>query len=203
MPSDVRKVWILKVYTVALLAFLAIDAVWLAVVARGFYSNHLGFLLSPTPNWHAAGVFYLLFVAGLAVFVILPGLEAESLKRVLLYGALYGLVTYSTYDLTNLATHAWPHLWVRSAISQADGCDETRIAGPGLSLSPRREYSACNHRASPQSRQRSWTWGTPPYPCAFGTPEPSCRCPRCPHAAFRGRVHAPTPRTLRPAQDRL
>jgi uncharacterized membrane protein len=33
-----------------------------------------------------------------------PGLQGGSLRRALLAGAFFGLVTYATYDLTNLAT---------------------------------------------------------------------------------------------------
>lgn len=99
----------LKLYCCTLLAFFAIDMVWLALIARGFYQKHLGFLLRSNPNWSAAVVFYLLFVLGLLVFVILPSLESGSTKMVLILGALFGLITYATYDLTNLATvKDWP-----------------------------------------------------------------------------------------------
>ena len=60
-------------------------------------------------NWYAAGVFYLLFIAGLVTFVITPAIEKHSPVHALVFGALFGLVTYSTYDLTNLATlKDWP-----------------------------------------------------------------------------------------------
>ena len=99
----------LKVYLAALIAFLAIDGIWLTVAARGFYRDRLGFLLREQPNWWAAGSFYLLFVAGLLVFAVGPGLQAGSLGRAVLLGAFFGLVTYATYDLTNLATvKNWP-----------------------------------------------------------------------------------------------
>ena len=63
------------------------------------------------PNFIAAGIFYLLFVSGLMVFVIEPGVRNESLNQAVMKGALFGLVTYATYDLTNLATLAnWPLL---------------------------------------------------------------------------------------------
>ncbi len=99
----------IKLYISALAAFLLIDAIWLGLVARGFYRKYLGFLLSPTPNWAAAIIFYLLFIVGLVVFAIAPGLQAASLGKALLLGALFGLLTYATYDLTNLATiKDWP-----------------------------------------------------------------------------------------------
>jgi len=98
-----------KLYFSTLLAFLPIDGIWLGFVARGFYGRYLGFLLKPNPNWMAASLFYLLFVAGTLLFVIIPARQHESGKKVLVCGAIFGLVTYATYDLTNLATiKDWP-----------------------------------------------------------------------------------------------
>ena len=100
-----------KLYLVSLAAFLAIDMLWLGVVARSFYQQYLGFLMAPKPNWFVAIIFYLMFVAGLLVFVVVPGLKANSLKTTLIHAALFGLITYATYDLTNLATlRDWPAL---------------------------------------------------------------------------------------------
>ena len=110
----------LKLYLCTLVGFLAIDAVWLTVVARGFYRRQLDLLLSDQPNWWAAIIFYLLFVVGLLVFAIVPGLQAGSLRKVLLLGAFFGLVTYATYDLTNLATiKDWP--WLVTLVDMAWG----------------------------------------------------------------------------------
>jgi uncharacterized membrane protein len=59
----------------------------------------------------AAIIFYLLFIAGLVTFVIVPAVDKHSWGHALLFGALFGLITYSTYDLTNLATiKDWPLL---------------------------------------------------------------------------------------------
>jgi uncharacterized membrane protein len=100
-----------KLYFVTLIAFFAIDMVWLGLVARTFYRKYLGFLMAPSPNWLAAIIFYLLFIVGILVFVVLPGLEDNSFKTTLLRAALFGLITYATYDLTNLATvKDWPVL---------------------------------------------------------------------------------------------
>ena len=101
----------IKLYLVTLLAFFAIDMLWLGLVARTFYRKYLGFLMAPSPNWLAAIIFYLLFILGILVFVVLPGLEDNSLKTTLLRAVLFGLITYATYDLTNLATlKDWPIL---------------------------------------------------------------------------------------------
>ncbi len=101
----------IKLYFTTLIAFFAIDMVWLGLVARTFYREQLGFLLSPNTKWIAAIIFYLLFIVGILVFVVVPGLEHNSLKTTLLHAALFGLITYATYDLTNLATvKNWPVL---------------------------------------------------------------------------------------------
>jgi uncharacterized membrane protein len=101
----------LKLYLIILIAFFAIDMIWLGLVARTFYREHLGFLLAPAPNWIAGMLFYLLFILGILVFVVVPGLDDNSLRTTLLRAALFGLVTYATYDLTNLATvKDWPVL---------------------------------------------------------------------------------------------
>jgi uncharacterized membrane protein len=99
----------LKIYLVALPTFVALDAIWLGLVAKNFYREQIGFLIKPNFNLPAAIVFYLLFIGGLTLFVIGPALEKHSWQHALLFGAFFGLVTYATYDLTNLASiKDWP-----------------------------------------------------------------------------------------------
>ncbi len=93
-----------RLWLVTVPVFLAIDALWLGLIARSFYKTHLGDLLRPDPRWGAALVFYLLFVAGLLLFAVLPALERATPWRAMLLGGLFGFITYATYDLTNLAT---------------------------------------------------------------------------------------------------
>jgi uncharacterized membrane protein len=98
-----------KLYAIAFPVFFIIDLIWLTLVAKNFYSKYLGYIMSPTPNWVAAIIFYLLFIVGLILFVISPALEKQSWTYALIYGLLFGLMTYATYDLTNLATlKGWP-----------------------------------------------------------------------------------------------
>lgn len=100
-----------KLYILTFLSFLAVDGVWLGLVAKNFYAKHLGFLMSPTPNLLAAFLFYLLNIVGLMILVVVPALRENNLAKALWLGALYGLCTYATYDLTNLATiKNWPLL---------------------------------------------------------------------------------------------
>lgn len=81
-----------------------IDAIWLSVVANKFYKSQLGPLLLEKPNMVAAVLFYVIFVIGVVVFAVMPAVAAGDWKLALGLGALLGLVTYATYDLTNLAT---------------------------------------------------------------------------------------------------
>lgn len=102
-------IYYIKLYLATLVAFFAIDMLWLGFVARTFYKKHLGYLMNPSVNWLAAIIFYLIFIVGVLVFVVLPGLEKQSLKITIIRAILFGLITYATYDLTNLATvKGWP-----------------------------------------------------------------------------------------------
>lgn len=99
----------LKLFFITLPIFLAIDMVWLVIIAKNFYAKQIGHLMAKNPNLLAASIFYLIFVAGLVVFVIAPALDKKLWNQALIAGAFFGLVTYATYDLTNLATvRDWP-----------------------------------------------------------------------------------------------
>lgn len=99
----------MKIYVLALVVFLGIDMVWLGVVAKNFYRDQIGFLMRPDVNWVAAIIFYLIFIAGLVQFVIAPALDNGGWIKAVVMGMGFGLVTYATYDLTNLATvKNWP-----------------------------------------------------------------------------------------------
>ncbi len=98
-----------KLYAIALPVFFAIDMAWLGLIAKNLYAKQIGGLLKENVNWIAAIIFYLIFIAGLVLFVILPAVEKGSWSHAMLYGALFGFVCYATYDLTNLAVAKdWP-----------------------------------------------------------------------------------------------
>jgi uncharacterized membrane protein len=101
----------IKLYAIALPVFIVIDALWLGLVAKNFYRDQIGQLMKSEVNWTAAIAFYLIFISGLVVFVITPAIVRGSWIHALLFGALFGLVCYATYDLTNLAiAKNWPLL---------------------------------------------------------------------------------------------
>lgn len=100
----------LVAYGLTLGVFLAIDALWLGVVARGFYIPRLEAAgIAVEVDYAIAGVFYAFFVVGLVIFAVAPALERRSARHAAVFGGLFGVFTYATYDLTNLATlQNWP-----------------------------------------------------------------------------------------------
>ncbi|NNE85959.1 MAG: DUF2177 family protein [Alphaproteobacteria bacterium] len=89
---------------VAFFFFLVVDIIWLSQATRFIYRPQIGPLLLDKPVVLAAVAFYFLFGVGLSVLVVRPALDATSIFAALWMGALFGLVTYGTYDLTNSAT---------------------------------------------------------------------------------------------------
>jgi uncharacterized membrane protein len=96
-----RRVALQVVLTTVVFAIM--DFVWLAVLMNGFYKAELGSLARLSgadfaPVWWAAFAVYGVLVMGIVVFV-LPRAEGQP-WRALGFGALLGVVTYGTYDLT-------------------------------------------------------------------------------------------------------
>ena len=99
---------LIPLYIATIPLFIALDLLWLGVVAKGLYQEQLSHLLGPI-RWPAAFVFYAVFVAGIIFFAVYPALEKQSLVHAALLGALFGFFCYATYDLTNMATlKNWP-----------------------------------------------------------------------------------------------
>ncbi|MDR7028001.1 DUF2177 family protein [Rhizobium rosettiformans] len=91
-------------YISTAVVFFALDYLWLTRIAIGFYREQIGSLMLASPNFAAAGVFYLFYVVGVVYFAVMPAVSAGSLVTALINGALLGLLAYGTYDMTNLAT---------------------------------------------------------------------------------------------------
>ena len=88
---------------IASIIFLIIDVIWLSFATKSFYRPLLGDLISEKPVLWAAGLFYILYMFGMAVIVIQPCIEPSTLIRPLYIGFIFGLVAYGTYNLTNMA----------------------------------------------------------------------------------------------------
>ncbi len=98
-----------KAWLCTFTVMLAIDALWLGVVARDLYQQEMGSLMATQPRWAAAAAFYLAYPVGLVIFAVRPALAARSVGRAVVLGGLFGLFAYGTYDLTNLAVlQGWP-----------------------------------------------------------------------------------------------
>ncbi len=91
--------------------FLAIDSIWLTVIAGKLYKKKLKHLLADKPDLKPAALFYVIYVIGILVFALNPALDDKSLSTALTHGAFLGFVMYATYDLTNQSTlKNWPKL---------------------------------------------------------------------------------------------
>lgn len=96
-------------YAAAAAVFLVADGVWLGLVAKSFYRNAIGPMMAEQMNVAAAVAFYLIYIVGIVVFAVSPAFETGSWRTALVFGTLFGLFAYATYDLTNLATlRDWP-----------------------------------------------------------------------------------------------
>ena len=90
-------------YLSAMAVFLVLDFIWLGYVAKSFYWSRMDGLLLDQPRMGVAAVFYLVWVAGLVWFAIVPAMGTTLFSTAVVNGALFGLFTYLTYNGTNLA----------------------------------------------------------------------------------------------------
>ena len=99
-------------YLVTLFVLVPLDFLFLGVLAKGFFTSQVGNMLGEIKLLPAI-LFYLLYVAGILIFV--SGAQAATWQSTLLYGALFGLFCYATFDLTALAllrNWSWPVAFV-------------------------------------------------------------------------------------------
>ena len=99
----------LAAYAATALVLLMLDVLWIGGLAQSLYQEGIGHLMAEQPRLGVAALFYALYPIGLLVFVVAPRGVTDDWPATLLRGALFGLVAYATYDLTNLATlKGWP-----------------------------------------------------------------------------------------------
>lgn len=125
---------ILKLILATTLCFLILDVIWLGYLAKSFYIKHMGDLIhirngNIQANRIAAVLVYIVLISGILVFV--QPLVGNSLLAALGYGILFGLVSYGTYDLTNMAViKGWS--WVVTVVDILWGmtiCGITSMVG--------------------------------------------------------------------------
>ncbi len=90
-------------FAAAIVAMVPLEVIWFKLVMGSLFRRELGDSVLESPRIVAAVIFYILYSIGIAVFVIFPS-QSSSWERTLLLGALFGLIAYGTYDLTNMAT---------------------------------------------------------------------------------------------------
>ena len=96
-------------YATTAIVMIALDLLWLGVVAKPLYQQGIGHLLADRPNIPVALLFYATFPVGLMVFAVAPYASASQWAETLISAALFGFMAYATYDLSNLATlKNWP-----------------------------------------------------------------------------------------------
>ena len=104
----------LIIFGASLLAFIAIDIVWINLVVLGAYERDVGHLIIDQPRIGAAVGFYLLYVGGLVLLGVRPALRAGKASVAWLNGATLGAFAYGTYALTNYAMFGpwtWHLVW--------------------------------------------------------------------------------------------
>ncbi len=93
----------IKSIAAAFVAFLVLDGIWLGLLMTDFYRDQLRSIArmangTLAPNWGAAFFVYVALAVGTAVFVAGRAADLASAAGL---GALFGLVVYGVYDLTN------------------------------------------------------------------------------------------------------
>lgn len=90
-------------YLASLATFIILDAAWLMLVAIEQFQRLIGPIMLPRPNLQAALAFYVIFAAGLVFLAVRPALQRRSMATAASHGAVVGLTSYATFDLTSLA----------------------------------------------------------------------------------------------------
>jgi len=114
----------LALYLTTLVVLMVLDYLFLGVLAKGFLVSEVGDMLAevrPVP----ALLFYLIYVVGVLIFVSAGAVA--NWQTTLLYGALFGLFCYATFDLTSLALlKHWS--WAVAALDVSWGAVVTAVS---------------------------------------------------------------------------
>ena len=95
-------------YLATLIVLVPVDFLFLGTIAKSFFTAEVGDMLGEV-RLAPAILFYLLYVTGILVFV--NAQDSATWRSTLLYGALFGLFCYATFELTSLSLlrhWTWP-----------------------------------------------------------------------------------------------
>lgn len=100
---------LIKISAAAFFTIIVLDYIFLGFIANKFYVENFS-AIGRIENgkfqivYWAAALVYLFLAVGISVFV-LPRIDSDaSYLSAFLFGALFGFLTYGTYDMTNYAT---------------------------------------------------------------------------------------------------
>jgi uncharacterized membrane protein len=93
----------LPAYLTIIVVMFVLDIIWLSMIAQPLYQQGIGHLMADEPNFLFAGMFYLVYAAGLIWFALMPNRHHRGLKNTFATAAAFGFFVYASYDLTNLA----------------------------------------------------------------------------------------------------
>ena len=98
-------------FFVTLAVFTTVDLLWVWTISKRLYRRNLEGLLRAKFNVIPAVVFYLLYIVGLMIFIIMPAFNKSDLGQAMGMGILFGGFTFGTYALINLTIMKdWPLL---------------------------------------------------------------------------------------------
>ncbi len=167
------------IYATGLASFVVLDGVWLGLMVPRLYKPAMGDLVAQPFQPLPAIAFYLIYGIGLAVFAIMPALSAGKLTTAFVYGGLFGLVAYATYDLTNQATlRGWPPSLPSSTSPGARSAAPSRRPSPISCCpagSPLKAASAARERTATRAPDNPGTRRPGFRPCGARAAE--CRTP--------------------------
>ena len=120
----------LAAYAGTAIIMVALDMLWLGLIAKPLYQQGIGHLMTDTPNIPVAVLFYLLYALGVVIFAVTPQTGGADWAKTITMAALFGFFAYATYDLTNLATlRGWP--WSLALIDVLWGTFVSAMAAVG------------------------------------------------------------------------
>lgn len=105
-----KPIVFVKAYGIAFVFFLFLDTLWLSFIARDFFAEQFGTLLSGMVAFFPAFLFYAVYPMAIVWLCVIPAGE-ENIAPIgaLTRGALLGLAAYGAYGFTNAATiSGWP-----------------------------------------------------------------------------------------------
>ncbi|NEW89084.1 MULTISPECIES: DUF2177 family protein [Rhodopseudomonas] len=112
-------------YLATFIVLIPLDFLFLGTIAKSFFQSQVGEMLGEVRLLPAV-MFYLLYVVGIVIFV--NGSAQATWQSSLLYGALFGVFCYATFELTSLALlKHWT--WPVVAVDISWGAFVTAVSG--------------------------------------------------------------------------